>query len=47
MNLPGKTDHDPTSPWASKIRLGDNCAACDVVIFADDLRVAGPEKNEA
>jgi hypothetical protein len=47
MNLPGKTDYDPTLPWVSKIRLGDNCIACDVVIFVDDLRVTGPTKSEA
>jgi hypothetical protein len=47
MNLPGQTDYDPTLPWVSKIRLGDKCIACDVVIFVDDLRVTGPTKNEA
>ena len=47
MNLPGKVDYDPTLPWVSKIRLGDQCIACDVVIFVDDLRVSGPTKNEA
>jgi hypothetical protein len=47
MNLPGQLDYDPTLPWVSKIRLGDKCIACDVVIFVDDLRVTGPTKNEA
>jgi hypothetical protein len=47
MNLPGKTDYDPTLPWVSKIRMGDKCIACDVVIFVDDLRVTGPTKAEA
>ena len=47
MNLPGRPDYDPTLPWVSKIRLGDKCIACDVVIFVDDLRVTGPTKSEA
>jgi hypothetical protein len=47
MNLPGQIDYDPTMPWVSKIRFGDNCIACDVVIFVDDLRVSGPTKDEA
>jgi hypothetical protein len=33
MNLPGSKDYDPTLPWVSKIRLGDNQIACDIVIF--------------
>jgi hypothetical protein len=47
MNLPGQVGYDSTLPWVSKIRLADNCIACDVVIFVDDLRVTGPTKNEA
>ena len=47
MNLPGQVDYDPTLPWVSKIRFGDQCIACDVVIFVDDLRVTGPTQKEA
>jgi hypothetical protein len=46
MNLPGKKDYNPALPWVSKIRLGDNNIACDLVIFVDDLRVSGPTSGE-
>jgi hypothetical protein len=46
LNLPGPKEHNPALPWVSKIRLGDNNVACDIVIFVDDLRVAGPANAE-
>jgi hypothetical protein len=42
MNLPGSKAYEPSLPWVSKVRLGDNNIACDLVIFVDDLRVTGP-----
>jgi hypothetical protein len=42
MNLPGSKTYDPSLPWVSKIRAGDNIIACDLVIFVDELRVTGP-----
>jgi hypothetical protein len=47
MNLPGSKSYDPSLPWVSKIRLGDGCIACDLIIFVDDLRVTGPTNREA
>jgi hypothetical protein len=41
LNLPGQVDYSPCLPWVSKIRLEDNCIACDVVVFVDGLRVTG------
>jgi hypothetical protein len=46
MNLPGSKSYDPALPWVSKVRLGDNNIACDLVIFVDDLRVTGPTSDE-
>jgi hypothetical protein len=46
MDLPGTKNYDPALPWVSKIRLGDNNIACDIVIYVDDLRVTGPTKEE-
>jgi hypothetical protein len=46
MNLPGPKAYDPSLPWVSKIRVGDNNIACDIVIFVDDLRVTGPTGDE-
>jgi hypothetical protein len=46
LNLPGPKEYNPALPWVSKIRLGDNNIACDIVIFVDDLRVSGPTKSE-
>jgi hypothetical protein len=46
LNLPGPKAHNPAPPWVSKIRLGDNNVACDIVIFVDDLRVTGPTNAE-
>jgi hypothetical protein len=37
MNLPGTNNYNPALPWVSKICLGDNNIACDIVIFVDDL----------
>ena len=46
LNLPGSKIYNSSLPWVSKIRLGDNNIACDLVIFVDDLRVTGPTEYE-
>jgi hypothetical protein len=46
LNLPGPKEYNPALPWVSKICLGDNNIACNIVIFVDDLRVTGPTNAE-
>jgi hypothetical protein len=45
LNLPGPKECNPALPWVSKIRLGDNNIACDIVIFVDDLRPTRRQDN--
>jgi hypothetical protein len=46
MNLPGSRDYDPRLPWVSKIRIEDGLIATDLVIYIDDDRVSGKNKDE-
>jgi hypothetical protein len=41
MNLPGSSDHDPSLPWVSKIRIDDGKIAADLFICVDDVRLTG------
>ena len=51
LNLPGSESYDPSLPWVSKVRHGDEGGeeqiAADLFTFVDDLRPTGSSKAES
>ena len=43
-NLPGSSDYDPSISYLMKIR-GDGLYACDILLYADDGRIVGSNRE--